>query len=107
MAGIVDQHFDVMELSWQSLLHASHRCTVGDIEYQRIKSFAQLGNQLLQCADLQALKHGISQLYTLTTRTSHWFIENGFKEAPDFNLPAAKRERYNPERGSKILTRSI
>jgi len=68
---------------------------------------AGLGHQLLQSAELQALKHGISQLYTLTTRTSHWFIENGFSEAPDFTLPAAKRERYNPERGSKILTRSI
>ena len=66
-----------------------------------------LGRQLLHCAEQQALKHGISQLYTLTTRTSHWFIENGFSESPDFVLPASKREKYSPERGSKILTRPI
>jgi amino-acid N-acetyltransferase len=66
-----------------------------------------LGRQLLHSAEQQALKHGISQLYTLTTRTSHWFIENGFSESRDFVLPASKREKYSPERGSKILTRSI
>ncbi len=66
-----------------------------------------LGRQLLHSAEQQALKHGISQLYTLTTRTSHWFIENGFSESRDFVLPASKREKYSPERGSKILNRSI
>jgi amino-acid N-acetyltransferase len=68
---------------------------------------AGLGNQLLQSAELQARKQGISQVYTLTTRTAHWFIENGFKQTSDFTLPATKRDRHNPERGSKILTKSI
>ncbi len=68
---------------------------------------AGLGRQLLHSAEQQASRHGISQLYTLTTRTSHWFIENGFSESRDFVLPASKRAKYSPERGSKILTRSI
>lgn len=78
-------------------------CLAVHQNYQR----AGLGNQLLQMAEHQAAKSGISQLYTLTTRTSHWFIENGFSEAPDFELPQAKRESYNPARGSKILLKSI
>jgi len=78
-------------------------CLAVHDDYQR----AGLGNQLLQAAEFQALKNGISQLYTLTTRTSHWFIEQGFSETADFHLPAAKRESHNPERGSKILTKSI
>ncbi len=78
-------------------------CLAVHDDYQR----TGLGNQLLQAAEMQALKHGISQLYTLTTRTSHWFIEHGFSENGDFSLPAAKRENYNPERGSKILVKTI
>ena len=78
-------------------------CLAVHEDYQR----AGLGNQLLQVAEDQASKSGISQLYTLTTRTSHWFIEHGFSESRDFNLPAAKRASYNPERGSKILVKSI
>ncbi len=66
-----------------------------------------LGNQLLQIVEDRASKSGISRLYTLTTRTSHWFIEHGFVESRDFKLPEARLARYNPERGSKILLKSI
>jgi amino-acid N-acetyltransferase len=66
-----------------------------------------LGNQLLQIAEDRAIQSGISRLYTLTTRTSHWFIEHGFIESGDFDLPEAKRARFNPDRGSKILLKSI
>ena len=66
-----------------------------------------LGNQLLQIAEDRASKSRISKLYTLTTRTSHWFIEHGFVESRDFKLPEARLARYNPERGSKILLKSI
>jgi amino-acid N-acetyltransferase len=78
-------------------------CLAVHEDYQR----AGLGNQLLQAAELQASNDCISQLYTLTTRTSHWFIEHGFSENRDFPLPAMKQKSYNPERGSKILTKKI
>ena len=78
-------------------------CLAVHDDYQR----AGLGSQLLQAVESKAMKNGISRLYTLTTRTSHWFIEHGYNETNDFNLPAAKRKSYNPERGSKILTKLI
>jgi amino-acid N-acetyltransferase len=65
------------------------------------------GNQLLQIAEDRASKSGISKLYTLTTRSSHWFIEHGFVESSDCSLPEARLARYNPERGSKILLKSL
>lgn len=67
---------------------------------------AGFGNQLLQIAEDRASRCGISQLYTLTTRTSHWFIEHGFTESRDFELPEARRASYNPDRGSKILLKT-
>jgi len=78
-------------------------CLAVHANYQR----AGLGNQLLQIAEDRASKSGIQKLYTLTTRSSHWFIEHGFIEPADFSLPAAKQASYNPQRGSKILLKSI
>ena len=78
-------------------------CLAVHADYQR----AGLGNQLLQIAEDRALESGIRKLYTLTTRSSHWFIEHGFIESADFNLPAVKRASYNPQRGSKILLKTI
>ena len=66
-----------------------------------------LGSQLLQIAEDLALKSCAAKLYTLTTQSSHWFIEHGFAESTNFELPAARRASYNPQRGSKILLKTI
>jgi len=78
-------------------------CLAVHPDYQR----AGLASQLLAIAEQRSRKMGIKQLYTLTTRTSHWFIEHGFKQDEQFELPSARRDSYNPERGSKILLKSL
>jgi len=78
-------------------------CLAVHESYQR----AGFASQLLQIAEERALRQGMDRFYTLTTRTSHWFIEHGFNEDHDFELPAAKRSSYNPKRGSKILSKSL
>ena len=93
IACIPEAHENIAEIA----------CLAVHDDYQR----AGLGSQLLQSAEQQALKLGISQLYTLTTRSSHWFIEHGFIESADFGLPAVKQANYNPQRGSKILLKTI
>ena len=78
-------------------------CLAVHQDYQR----AGLASQLLAIAEERSLKMNIKQLYTLTTRTSHWFLEHGFKQDHQFELPLARRASYNPERGSKILLKSL
>jgi amino-acid N-acetyltransferase len=78
-------------------------CLAVHPSYQR----AGFASQLLQIAEERALKLGMDRLYTLTTRTSHWFIEHGFNEDSKFELPATRRDSHNPGRGSKILLKSI
>ena len=78
-------------------------CLAVHPDYQR----AGLASQLLAIAEQRSRKMGLKQLYTLTTRTSHWFIEHGFKQDEQFELPSARRDSYNPERGSKILLKSL
>jgi amino-acid N-acetyltransferase len=65
------------------------------------------GEQLLKIAELQASKHDISQLYTLTTRTSHWFIELGYQESTSFELPPHKLTQYNQKRRPKVLLKDV
>ncbi len=68
---------------------------------------AGLGGELLERAEGRAAEAGLGRLYTLTTRSSHWFLEHGYAEEDDFDLPDTKRASYNPGRGSKILAKSI
>ena len=78
-------------------------CLAVHEDYQR----TGFGQQLLQIAELHASKHDISQIYTLTTRTSHWFIEHGYEETTSFKLPPHKLTQYNQQRRSKILLKKI
>lgn len=87
----------------QSDAIAEIACLAVHQDYQR----SGLASQLLHFAEDRALKLGIDRLYTLTTRTSHWFIEHGFNEDRGFELPAARRASYNPGRGSKIMLKSL
>jgi formate dehydrogenase subunit gamma len=45
--------------------------------------------------------------YSSYERTLHWFIEHGFSEADAEALPRARRAKYNPARGSKILQKAL
>lgn len=87
----------------QDLSLAEIACLAVHEEYRN----TGLGNQLLEVCEDRARKAGTSSLYTLTTRSSHWFIEHGFSESAEFELPESRQANYNPERGSKILTKSI
>jgi amino-acid N-acetyltransferase len=78
-------------------------CLAVHEDYQK----SGFGKQLLQVAEHQALKQNIHQLYILTTRTSHWFIENGFVETSITALPESKQAIYNRDRRSKIMLKQI
>jgi len=78
-------------------------CLAVHEDYQR----SGLGEQLLQVAELQASKHRIAKIYTLTTRTSHWFIEHGYQETVSFELPPHKLTQYNQQRRSKVLLKEV
>ncbi|MCP4488823.1 MAG: amino-acid N-acetyltransferase [Gammaproteobacteria bacterium] len=83
--------------------YAELACLAVDEAYRK----AGLGEQLLQMVEYIAAKQDIKQLFTLTTRTTHWFIEHGFLEAKDFSLPASKQTSYNPQRCSKVLVKQL
>lgn len=62
---------------------------------------------LLATIERQARQAGLTQLFALTTKTPHWFIEHGFKTDTLDSLPMAKRELYNYQRNSTVLIKAL
>ncbi|CAA6811043.1 MAG: N-acetylglutamate synthase (EC [uncultured Thiotrichaceae bacterium] len=63
------------------------------------------GGKLLDYLSGQAKARGIEQLLVLTTQTTDWFRERGFKEATVNSLPESRKAVYNFQRNSNILIR--
>ncbi|MDR2166057.1 MAG: amino-acid N-acetyltransferase [Zoogloeaceae bacterium] len=63
------------------------------------------GEQLMRRIEARAA--GVRQLFVLTTRTVHWFIERGFRLESVEALPDQKRQMYNLQRRSKVLVKSL
>jgi len=65
------------------------------------------GEQLLRHTEQRAKAAGVKQLFVLTTRTAHWFIERGFAPASVDELPDEKRLVYNYQRNSKVFIKKL
>jgi len=78
-------------------------CVVTHPDYRR----GQRAAQLLQHIEQQAVAMGIRSLFVLTTRTAHWFIEQGFVESAIDQLPQTRQSLYNYQRNSKIFSKSL
>lgn len=65
------------------------------------------GGALLAFLEHEALQQGISQIFVLTTSTSHWFQERGFVAADLKSLPVKRRTLYNYQRNSKVFVKRL
>lgn len=65
------------------------------------------GEALLSAVEQAARESGLTQLFVLTTRTAHWFIEQGFRLGTPDDLPGPRKEMYNWQRRSKVLLKPL
>lgn len=65
------------------------------------------GSQILEYLEQKARSMGIKQLFILTTRTAHWFLEQGFEHASVDDLPNARQALYNYQRNSIVCKKSL
>lgn len=65
------------------------------------------GEQLLNTLEQQAKSAGLLTLCVLTTQTTHWFIEHGFKAGEISDLPIEKQQLYNFQRNAVVLTKNL
>lgn len=68
---------------------------------------ARRGDNLLHYIENAARGMGIKELFVLSTRTTHWFRERGFINAPVECLPQRRRDLYNWRRGSKVFIKPL
>jgi amino-acid N-acetyltransferase len=65
------------------------------------------GERILKRVEQRAKAMGLASIFVLTTRTMHWFIKRGFSEADLAWLPEARKRKYNWDRRSKVLVKSL
>ena len=66
-----------------------------------------MGAQLLELMEKTAGDAGMGKLFVLTTQAEHWFLEKGFTECHLEDLPVEKKQLYNYQRKSRVLTKNL
>src|SRR6478735_4158158 len=65
------------------------------------------GEALMNEIEQRARKLRLTQLFVLTTRTAHWFLERGFRTAAIADLPHQKQALYNYQRKSQVYRKPL
>ncbi len=63
--------------------------------------------QLLEHFEARARHMRLREIYVLTTQTTDWFLERGFRDGALTDLPESGRARYSPARNSKVLLKRL
>lgn len=74
-------------------------CVVTHPDYQAAGRAAKLLKHIKRLARAQEM----DQLFVLTTKTAHWFLENGFQSVDKEDLPEQRQALYNLQRNSRVL----
>ena len=85
------------------LKSAEIACVAVDPTYRK----SNRGSQILQYLEDKARSLDIQQLFILTTRTAHWFIEHGFQYVSVDDLPEARQALYNYQRNSLVCKKPL
>jgi amino-acid N-acetyltransferase len=65
------------------------------------------GERLLKRIEQRARAAGLKRLFVLTTRTAHWFQKRGFVVGSVDDLPRTRKNLYNWQRKSQVLTKVL
>jgi len=65
------------------------------------------GERLLKRIEQRARSAGLASIFVLTTRTMHWFIKRGFQPVDPDWLPEARKRKYNWDRRSQVLVKTL
>jgi amino-acid N-acetyltransferase len=65
------------------------------------------GERILKRVEQRARAMGLASIFVLTTRTMHWFIKRGFQQVDAEWLPEARKRKYNWDRRSLVLVKTL
>lgn len=78
-------------------------CVAVHTDYRR----GHRGQMLLEQIEQEARRRHYQELFVLTTRTAHWFIEQGFVAGTVADLPEERQKLYNFQRNSKVFFKAL
>jgi amino-acid N-acetyltransferase len=65
------------------------------------------GEALMNEIEQRARKLKLANLFVLTTKTAHWFVERGYRTGSVADLPQEKQALYNYQRKSLVYVRNL
>jgi len=65
------------------------------------------GEALMHEIETRAKRLRLGELFVLTTKTAHWFLERGFRTASVADLPQQKQALYNYQRKSQVYRKPL
>jgi amino-acid N-acetyltransferase len=65
------------------------------------------GESLAHAIEKRASSLGLKELFVLTSRSSHWFLERAYKSGDIDQLPMHKKQLYNYQRKSKVFLKAL
>jgi amino-acid N-acetyltransferase len=65
------------------------------------------GERLLAHVEREARSQGLVSVFVLTTRTAHWFQEQGYAVGKPQDLPEKKQQLYNYQRNSRVFYKAL
>jgi amino-acid N-acetyltransferase len=65
------------------------------------------GEALMNEIEQRARKLKLAELFVLTTKTAHWFLERGFRAGSVVDLPQEKQALYNYQRKSQVYVKHL
>ena len=65
------------------------------------------GEALMHEIETRARRLKLAELFVLTTKTAHWFLERGFRTATIADLPQQKQALYNYQRKSLVYRKPL
>ncbi|MBN8505182.1 MAG: amino-acid N-acetyltransferase [Burkholderiales bacterium] len=65
------------------------------------------GERLLKRIEQRAKAMGLKSIFVLTTRTMHWFIKRGFQVVDPDWLPEERKRKYNWDRRSVVMVKTL
>jgi amino-acid N-acetyltransferase len=65
------------------------------------------GDALLSYLERVAIASGVRQLFALSTKTMHWFVERGFDQVELDALPQERQDIYDKSRRPKVYRKTL
>ncbi len=91
-------------------LHPFHSDKIGELACLVVHPVYRntgAGKILLKTIEKLGREKNLSEIFVLTTKSTHWFIQNGFINQPITKLPIRRQKVYNSARNSKTLSKKI